>query len=136
MTYLALALLALAVIVVIAKLRGGSEALDPNAPPPPPPSPAEVQRLITAGKPIEAIKVYRKLTGLGLYDAKQAIDRISATGVWEAPAAAPPPPNDDEAVMALVRENKLIEAIKVYRERHGGDLAAAKQAVERLAAGR
>ena len=132
MTYLALAVLALVVIVILAKLRSGEEPRDPHAPPP---SPAEVQRLITAGKTIEAVKAYRLITGLGLYDAKQAVDRMRATGAWEAPASTPSIPGD-EAVMALVRENKLIEAIKVYRELHGGDLAAAKQAVDRLASNR
>lgn len=132
MTYLALAFLALVVIVLAVKLRGGAT---PGDPPAPPPSPAEVQRLIAAGQEIEAIKVYRKLTGLGLYEAKQAVDRIRATGVWEAPPAAPPVPTD-ESVLALVRTNKLIEAIKVYRELHGVDLPTAKQAVDRLAAGR
>ncbi len=44
-----------------------------------------------------------------------------------------PGPVPDEEVAALVRENKLIEAIKVYREKHGVDLRTAKNAVDKLA---
>ncbi|WP_370963592.1 ribosomal protein L7/L12 [Amycolatopsis sp. cg9] len=36
-------------------------------------------------------------------------------------------------VVALVREGRKIQAIKVYRERTGADLKDAKDAVERLA---
>ncbi|MFJ9390406.1 ribosomal protein L7/L12 [Nocardioides sp. NPDC101246] len=43
----------------------------------------------------------------------------------------PPLPRQDE-VLALVREGKKIEAIKVYREATGVGLAEAKRAVEQL----
>lgn len=49
------------------------------------------------------------------------------------PAHAPAAPAPDEEVAALVRDNKLIEAIKVYREKHGVDLRTAKNAVEKMA---
>jgi ribosomal protein L7/L12 len=35
----------------------------------------EVQDALRRGNKIEAIKIYRKLTGVGLAEAKQAIDR-------------------------------------------------------------
>ncbi|CAL9477001.1 hypothetical protein [Streptomyces sp. enrichment culture] len=37
-----------------------------------------------------------------------------------------------EEIMALVREGRTVQAIKVYREATGADLLEAKQAVDRL----
>lgn len=44
-------------------------------------------------------------------------------------------PSDRQAVVELVREDKLLEAIKVYREKTGAGLKEAKQAIELLQAG-
>lgn len=96
-----------------------------------PPSQAEVMALISADKTVDAVRAYRRLTGLGLYEGKQAVDRIRASGVWEAPAPSAPPPGDD-AVAALAAEGKIIEAISLYRETHGVDLTTAKDAVDKL----
>lgn len=38
----------------------------------------EVRRLVRAGQVIQAIKVYREETGVGLAEAKAAVDRIRA----------------------------------------------------------
>jgi ribosomal protein L7/L12 len=46
--------------------------LDPNAGPALAP---QVQEALRRGNKIEAIKIYRELTGVGLAEAKQAIDR-------------------------------------------------------------
>lgn len=119
-------LVAVALVVAAVRLRS-REVL-------PPADPSEVRRLAAAGQKIEAIRMYRQLTGLGLYEAKQAIDRFSETGILDfTPPAASPAPAPDEEVAALVRDNKLIDAIKVYREKHGVDLLTAKNAVEKLA---
>lgn len=52
------------------------------------------------------------------------------------PRRPPPPPGPsaegDADVLALVRNHQIIEAIKLYRERHGVGLASAKDAVDRL----
>jgi hypothetical protein len=52
--------------------------------------------------------------------------------------AAPPPPAPEPGsleadVLALMQGQKKIEAIKLYRQRTGADLLAAKNAVEALA---
>ena len=49
------------------------EALDPASDP-------EIQDLLAKGNEIQAIKRYRELTGLGLAEAKEAIDRAKAGG--------------------------------------------------------
>ena len=46
--------------------------LDPNSDPALAP---QVQEALKRGNKIEAIKIYRELTGVGLAEAKQAIDR-------------------------------------------------------------
>lgn len=123
----------LAILLAVVVVRGGrSERLVYSTPP----SPTEVQRLIAAGETIEAVRMYRQLTGSGLYESKQAIDRIRTTGVWEVPSAPAPAGEADESdedVVTLVREKRLIEAIQRYREKHGVDLTTAKNAVDRLA---
>lgn len=41
-----------------------------------PPTMAEVRRLHAAGRKIEAIKIYRNLHGVGLKEAKEAVERL------------------------------------------------------------
>jgi len=48
------------------------EFMDPNSDPALAP---QVQEALRHGNKIEAIKIYRELTGVGLAEAKQAIDR-------------------------------------------------------------
>jgi len=38
----------------------------------------EIRRLLQEGRKIEAIKVYREMTGVGLAEAKAAVERIRA----------------------------------------------------------
>ncbi|MEA2495552.1 MAG: hypothetical protein QOJ29_3463 [Thermoleophilaceae bacterium] len=54
----------------------------------------------------------------------------------EAGAAAvqPPDPSADPEIIALLRDGKEIHAIKLYVDKTGADLAAAKAAVERMKA--
>ncbi|MEK7717083.1 MAG: hypothetical protein AAB322_04940 [Pseudomonadota bacterium] len=119
-----------AVLLIASRLRGG-----PAPGSAAPASPEEIKRLIVEGQFVEAIKQYRQITGLGLYEAKQAVDRMRLSGAWEAPPAGAAPSANDDAVLALVRENKLIDAIKLYQSKHGVDLTTAKQAVDKLAFG-
>lgn len=124
-TFIVLALAA-AFIIAVVRLRGSR--------PLPPADPSEVRRLAHEGSIVQAVAMYRRLTGMGLYDAKQAIDRFRATGELEFPSPAPGPSGEgDEDVVELIRGQKLIEAVKLYREKHGVDLLAAKNAVDKLA---
>ena len=52
--------------------RLGLEYSDPNSDPIRSP---EIQDALRRGNKIEAIKIYRELTGVGLAEAKEAIDR-------------------------------------------------------------
>ena len=92
--------------------------------------------LIRDGRKIEAIKAIREETGASLADAKAAVDRIAAglSSPDPEPASGGAPGDDDldGAVRALVAEGRVITAIKLVRERTGGDLAASKAYVEAL----
>ncbi|GIL28792.1 hypothetical protein NUM_40460 [Actinocatenispora comari] len=95
---------------------------------------SEVRQLLHAGRKIEAIKVYRQLTGVGLREAKETVERLAATGQLPAPTRGPDPAQDLSEVRQLLYAGRKIEAIKVYRQLTGVGLREAKETVERLAA--
>ncbi len=106
---------------------------------------AEVTRLVQSGQKIQAIKLYREMTGLGLAEAKEAVERLEAgqplvftsnasVDLSDMSAAAGQAAQMAE-VTRLVQSGRKIEAIKVYREMTGLGLREAKDAVDRLEAG-
>jgi ribosomal protein L7/L12 len=96
---------------------------------------AEIRRHLAAGKKIEAIKHYREATGLGLAEAKAAVERIEA---GKAPLADPAdtklPAAEASRIKAMIMRGETMAAIKLYRKAAGIDLKAAKDAVDALAA--
>ena len=107
---------------------------------------AKARALSLAGKKIQAIKLVREHTGMGLAEAKDAVEALerqplAAAGPAAAAAAgavATSPALNElelEGVRALVAEGQTIEAIKLVRERTGLGLAEAKALVERLGEG-
>jgi ribosomal protein L7/L12 len=105
-------------------------------------TPAELERrlreLLVRRKKIQAIKLLREHTRVGLKEAKDAVERVEVgQPLWVqgwAPSAGIPrlaAPNLDQ-VRALKRQGKLIQAIKMYRELTGAGLKEAKDAVESL----
>jgi ribosomal protein L7/L12 len=109
----------------------------------------EVVELARSGKKIEAIKRYRQLTGLGLKESKDAVDALvagqpitvttgSVTGLLseqEDQAAFAEKSAALSQVAQLVKEDKKIEAIKLFRETFDTSLVEAKTAVEKIEAG-
>lgn len=110
-----------------------------------------IDRLVRAGKTIEAIKVYRQAyPAKGLAEAKAAVEKFAATGNLDIPDPSATPeearaahhrdsagdtPDWQAAVAAEVRAGNKLEAIKVYRAATGADLRTAKEVVEDMAAG-
>jgi ribosomal protein L7/L12 len=91
----------------------------------------EVATLLERGQKIEAIKRYRERTGVGLKEAKDAVEAI-----WRGQAAPSGPQGDrdlEDEVVSWLEQGQKIEAIKRYRERTGVGLKEAKDAVERMA---
>lgn len=102
--------------------------------------------LLAAGKKIEAVKLVRERTGLGLKEAKDFVDGLEQ-GAPAAPAVPVTPGQqggilgelrsvmamtDDvnREIQALLAAGKKIEAIKLVRERTGMNLKQAKDLVE------
>ncbi|MEK7784523.1 MAG: ribosomal protein L7/L12, partial [Chloroflexota bacterium] len=105
---------------------------------------AEIERLVREGKKIEAIKLFRQLTGAGLKESKDVIDRLdrgdvsaaanyaATAGPLEITSSTPDHAGQIEKIGRLLNAGNKIEAIKVYRETFGVGLKEAKDAVEKL----
>jgi ribosomal protein L7/L12 len=139
-TNLIAALLGFALGLVLGRLSAAGSSPKPKASPLPrsAKSPAlaiqgealnQIQDLIGSGKKIEALKLYREVSGLGLKEAKDEIDRLASQPF----SAAPPDPNDPLAdVKGLLRSGRKIEALKAYREATGLGLKEAKDEIDRM----
>ena len=94
-----------------------------------------VLTLLSGGRKIEAIKLYRDVTGAGLKEAKDAVEALERDGSLppQRAQAASGPGVDNAEILELLRAGQKIRAIKLYRERTGSGLADAKNAVEALA---
>ena len=90
---------------------------------------ALVQRLARQGKKIEAIKYYREMTGVGLREAKAAVEQLEVA-VEEKHYPEGARLIDPEVLQRLLQAGRKIEAIKYYRTTTGVDLREAKAAVE------
>lgn len=95
--------------------------------------PPDVVAAIESGRRIEAVKLLRESRGLGLAEAKEAVDAYARS--LGTPEAAPAPDGSlpPEALQALRNGNK-IEAIRLVREQRGLSLRDAKLLVESLEA--
>jgi ribosomal protein L7/L12 len=93
----------------------------------------EIQALLAQGRAIEAIKLCRERTGLGLKEAKDRVDAVAEGRDAEFPAPSPPAAAEFD-LLALLKEGRKIEAIQRYRERTGVGLKEAKDAVDALQA--
>jgi ribosomal protein L7/L12 len=103
----------------------------------------EIADLIRQGKKIEAIKLLREQTGLGLKEARDKVERLS--GAWSPRAgydleAASLPRGDrgspsgevPREVVDLALSGNKIGAIKLLREQTGLGLKEAKDRVEQI----
>lgn len=99
--------------------------------------------LIAQGRKLEAIKELRELTGIGLKEAKEEIERLMAevdgrelTATAQLPVSGHGPEPGHEEVAALARAGRKLEAIKLLRSQTGLGLKEAKEAVEKMRGGR
>lgn len=112
----------------------------PQAAPLPSDLEAQARALLARGKKIEAIKLVRQSTQLGLKEAKEYVDALSAGGSFTLPEtteASQPATLTSAAqdeVLALLAQGRKIEAIKVARQHTGWGLKEAKDYVETLPA--
>lgn len=93
----------------------------------------ELKALLAAGQKIEAIRIFREKTGVGLAEAKSAIEAIADGHSLSGPVVSRTEPEDlTELVLEACRISK-IEAIKRVRARTGLGLKEAKDLVDRIA---
>jgi ribosomal protein L7/L12 len=106
----------------------------------------DIRGLVQSGRKIEAIKLYRERYGVGLAEAKDVIDELSAgkNVTFPTPKTIIPPDLDDsgqpnEALYStfyiLIRDGRKIEAIKLYREVYSVGLKEAKDVIDAMEAG-
>ncbi|HSD39190.1 MAG TPA: hypothetical protein VLC92_16905 [Rhodocyclaceae bacterium] len=91
--------------------------------------PAEAVAALQRGDKIEAVKILRASTDIGLYEAKDAIEQFEVGQLTALPISLPA-----EAVAALQRGSK-IDAIRLLRAATGLGLREAMDAVEQFESG-
>jgi len=100
----------------------------------------EIKRMVLAGDKIGAIKLYRERSGVGLAEAKSAIEQMQAQ--WRGfesveslpPKAGPAAPIQTAAISEALFAGNKIQAIKLYRQQTKADLKDSKRAVEEIEA--
>ncbi len=100
---------------------------------------AEVRLLLAEGKKLQAVKRYKDATGVGLMEAKQAVETLQQGGNLPSPSVRAGQNIPDEAfaaeLRALLQQGQKLQAVKRYKEQLGVGLMEAKKAVEALQAG-
>ncbi|MCY3019047.1 MAG: ribosomal protein L7/L12 [Planctomycetota bacterium] len=95
-----------------------------------------IRAALADGRKIEAIKLYREFAGVGLKEAKDAVERLEAEPdsgpPTDLPASTRIPEDGWSLIRAALADGRKIEAIKLYREFTGVGLKEAKDAVGKL----
>jgi len=100
----------------------------------------QILLLMEQNQKIAAVKLYREQTGCGLKEAKDAVEALAAgrplarRSRKSVEILGVDPTSLEGQVLTLMRDQKKILAIKLYREQTGVGLKQAKDAVEALAA--
>lgn len=92
---------------------------------------AAIRREITAGRKINAIKLYRDSSGLGLKESKDFVEALAAA-MKSAPLSPADLASSNDRIPELVRAGNKIAAIRDYRAATGASLLDAKTYVEQL----
>ena len=136
-----IAVVILGVIMWIVNRRRRESALDQmrarTIADPAPDTITQVSALMAQGKKIEAISVLREATGMGLADAKAAMETLDAGVALDGLATSSPPPAElppelAATVRGLLQRGDKIGAIKFVRERMKLDLKDSKDLVDRF----
>ena len=93
----------------------------------------DIEVLAQSGRKLAAVKAYRKMHGVGLQQAKDAVEEMLKKGYHSTNHV------DDsmnissyEKILRIAKSGHKIEAIKTYRELYGVGLKEAKEAVETM----
>lgn len=96
---------------------------------------AEVERLLSRNQEAAAIRLFARETGANSREARMAVSQIAQELVDAQVAQLIAQMSERTDMQQLLRANKKIEAIKLFRTQTGTDLRTAKRAVERMLAG-
>lgn len=95
---------------------------------------AEVKRLMATGQKIEAIKVYREATGVGLAEAKSAVESGLTDVQAAAPALSHSPEQFEQEIVRRLTTDGTISTIKWVRDQTRMGLKDSKDLVDQIAA--
>jgi ribosomal protein L7/L12 len=93
---------------------------------------SDFQAALERGNKIEAIKIYRDKTGLGLKESKDAVEYYQAGGVATKKRRHIPSAESAAGVRDLLDEGRKDEAIDLYAKFAGVDQYTARDAVEQI----
>lgn len=96
----------------------------------------KIHKLLHDKQLIQAVYVYHEATGVGLAEAREAVEEMARNEYSKPPSGVR---NYDDPVLegkirSLLSKGKKVEAVKIYRAEYGVSLNEAKDAVERIAA--
>lgn len=83
---------------------------------------------------INAIKLYREATGVGLAEAKEAVEAM-ARDEYSKPQSGTldfDNPILEARIISLLKNREKIQAVRIYRDEYGVGLKEAKDAVDRI----
>jgi ribosomal protein L7/L12 len=92
----------------------------------------KIRSVIAEGNKIDAIKLFRELTGAGLAEAKEAVEALQAGRPIRGIGIQSLSDEDVNEIQAAIFAGNKIEAIKVVRAATGMGLKGAKDFVESL----
>lgn len=92
----------------------------------------ELKEALEKSQLIEAIKIYREATGVGLKEAKDAVEALHKGRPVNSTVDQSKNLKDDDwlRIKECLAKSNTIEAIKIYREATGCDLKEAKDAID------
>ena len=97
-----------------------------------------IKELIAKNNKIAAIKVYREATGLGLKEAKDAVEAMErGEPIMDFAPIQFDTPNSallEEQIKQFLLKRQKIQAVRIYREAHNCGLKDAKDAVDAIEA--
>lgn len=94
----------------------------------------KIHELIHNKQILMAIQLYRDATGVGLAEAKKAVEEMAQIESTKPPSDVRDFDNPvlEGRIKSLLAKGKKIDAVKIYREEYGVGLKEAKDAVERM----
>ena len=96
----------------------------------------QIHKLLHVGQKIQAIQLYQQATGVGLAEAKQAVEEMALLEGTKPPSGVRSydDPVLESKIRSLLAKGRKIDAVKIYREEYGVSLTQATDAVNRIEA--